>query len=220
MSHRIILLGAPGSGKGTQARQLAAEWGVPQVATGDMLRDAAAQGNPLGLEAKRHMDSGALVPDEVVIGLVAERLRSPDAKARFVLDGFPRTVIQAEALDRLLGDEGLPLDRVVFLDVSREELLRRLTGRRVCRKCGTAYHVASAPPKTPDRCDRCPGELYQRADDAPAAVARRLDVYEKQTAPLLAYYERRGLLEAVRGEGAMDGVTASIRKAVGGAGAA
>jgi len=220
VSNRIILLGAPGSGKGTQARQLAGEWGVPQIATGDMLREAAAQGSPLGLEAKRHMDSGALVPDGVVIGLVAERLGRPDAKAGFVLDGFPRTVTQAEALDRLLGEQGLPLERVVFLDVSREELLRRLTGRRVCRQCGTAYHLVSAPPRTADRCDLCQGDLYQRADDAPAAVARRLDVYEKQTAPLLAYYERRGLLAAVRGEGAMDGVTAGIRKAVRGAGAA
>jgi adenylate kinase len=185
-----------------------------------MLREAAAQGSALGIEAKRHMDSGALVPDGVVIGLVAERLGRPDVKAGFVLDGFPRTVTQAEALDRLLGAQGLPLERVVFLDVSREELLRRLTGRRVCRQCGTAYHLVSAPPRTADRCDLCQGDLYQRADDAPATVARRLDVYEKQTAPLLAYYERRALLAAVRGEGAMDGVTVGIRKAVRGAGAA
>lgn len=220
MSDRIILLGAPGSGKGTQARQLAGEWGVPQIATGDMLREAAAQGSPLGLEAKRHMDSGGLVPDDVVIGLVAERLARPDAKAGFVLDGFPRTVAQAEALDRMLAEQGLPLDRVVCLGVSREELLRRLTGRRVCRQCGTAYHLESAPSRAGDRCDLCSGELYQRADDAPAAVARRLDVYEKQTAPLLAYYQRRGLLADVRGEGAMDAVTAEIRVAVRAAGGA
>ena len=220
MSNRIILLGAPGSGKGTQARQLAAEWGVPQIATGDMLREAAAHGSPLGLEAKRYMDTGGLVPDGVVIGLVAERLARPDAKKGFVLDGFPRTVAQAEALGRILGKQGLSLDRVAFLDVSRAELLRRLTGRRVCRRCGAAYHLVSAPPQTSDRCDACKGELYQREDDAPAAVARRLDVYEKQTAPLLAYYERGGLLTAVRGEGAMDDVTAGIRKAVRGTGAA
>ncbi|MEK7770250.1 MAG: nucleoside monophosphate kinase, partial [candidate division NC10 bacterium] len=143
MSNRIILLGAPGSGKGTQARHLAAEWGVPQIATGDMLREAAAHGSPLGLEAKRYMDTGGLVPDGVVIGLVAERLARPDAKAGFVLDGFPRTVAQAEALDRILREPGLPLDRVVFLDVSRAELLRRLTGRCVCRQCGAAYHLVS-----------------------------------------------------------------------------
>lgn len=219
MTSRIILLGAPGSGKGTQARHLAAQWGVPQIATGDMLREAAAQGSPLGLEAKRHMDSGGLVPDDVVIGLVAERLGRPDAKTGFVLDGFPRTVAQAEALDRILAEQALPLDRVVFLDVSRDELLRRLTGRRVCRHCGTAYHLESAPPRTADRCDLCTGALYQRSDDAPAAVARRLDVYETQTAPLLAYYERRGLLAGVRGEGAMEDVTAAIHAAVRGAGA-
>lgn len=220
MSNRIILLGAPGSGKGTQARHLAVEWGVPQIATGDMLREAAAHGSPLGIEAKRYMDTGGLVPDGVVIGLVAERLARPDAKAGFVLDGFPRTVVQAEALSRILGKQGCSLDRVAFLDVSRAELLRRLTGRRVCRSCGAAYHLVSAPPQTSGRCDACEGELYQREDDAPAAVARRLDVYEKQTASLLAYYERGGLLAAVRGEGAMDDVTAGIRKAVRGTGAA
>jgi len=185
-----------------------------------MLREAAAQGTPLGLEAKRHMDAGGLVPDDVVIGLVAERLARPDAKVGFVLDGFPRTVAQAGALDRMLGEQGLPLDRVVFLDVCRDELLRRLTGRRSCRQCGAAYHLVSAPPKTAGRCDGCQGELYRREDDAPEAVARRLEVYETQTAPLLAYYERRWLLAAVRGEGAMDGVTDGIRKAVRGAGAA
>lgn len=213
---RMILLGAPGAGKGTQARQLAHEQGVPQVATGDMLREAVAHKTPLGLEAKRYMDSGGLVPDEVVIGLVAERLAQPDAKSGFVLDGFPRTVAQAEALDRMLRERGTPLDRVVFLDVSRAELLRRLTGRRVCRQCGTAFHLVSAPPRTPGRCDKCQGELYQREDDAEGPVARRLDVYQTQTAPLLDYYRERGLLAGVAGEGAMDAVATGIRRAVGG----
>ncbi len=210
----MILLGAPGAGKGTQARQLAQEWGVPQVATGDMLREAVAHKTRLGLEAKRFMDSGGLVPDEVVIGLVAERLGRPDAKSGFVLDGFPRTVAQAQALDRMLGEAGTPLERVVFLDVSRAELLRRLTGRRVCRQCGTAFHLVSAPPRTPGRCDKCQGELYQREDDAEGPVARRLDVYQTQTAPLLDYYRGQGLLASVAGEGAMDAVATGIRRAV------
>jgi adenylate kinase len=214
MSTRVIFLGAPGAGKGTQARRLAAGAGVPQVATGDMLREAVAAGTPLGREAKRYMDSGALVPDEVVIGLVDERLARADAAAGYVLDGFPRTVAQAEALDRLLRHRGQDLDRVIFFDVSRDELLRRLTGRRVCRACGTAFHVVSAPPKNAGRCDQCGGELYQREDDAEATVTRRLDVYQTQTAPLLDYYRERGLLVRVAGEGPVDGVAERIRKAV------
>jgi len=215
VSARVIFLGPPGAGKGTQARDLAAEWGVPQVATGDMLREAAAAKTALGLEAKRHMDSGGLVPDEVVIGLVEERLARPDARAGFVLDGFPRTAAQAKALDAMLKARGIALDRVVFLDVSREELLRRLTGRRVCRQCGTPFHIVSAAPRVADRCDKCGGELYQRSDDSSEAVANRLDVYEKQTAPLLAYYRDRGLLADVGGEGPVNRVAGDIRKAVG-----
>jgi adenylate kinase len=211
---RVVFLGPPGAGKGTQSRQLADERGAAHVATGDMLREAVAQGTPLGREAKRHMDAGGLVPDDVVIGLVAERLGQPDAVNGFVLDGFPRTAAQAEALDRMLGGRGLALDRVIFLDVSRAELLRRLTGRRVCRNCGANYHVVSAPPRTPGRCDSCGGALYQREDDAEAAVAHRLDVYERQTAPLLAYYRTRGQLASVSGEGAVDEVAAAITRAV------
>jgi adenylate kinase len=211
---RVIFLGAPGAGKGTQARRLAAGSGVPQVATGDMLREAVAEGTPLGREAKRYMDQGALVPDEVVIGLVDERLARPDAGRGYVLDGFPRTVTQAEALDALLRRRGQALDRVVFFDVSREELLRRLTGRRVCRQCGTAFHLASAPPRTEGRCDQCGGEVYQRVDDAESTVARRLDVYQAQTAPLLDYYRQRNLLVRVAGEGPVDRVAAAIQKAV------
>jgi len=211
---RVVFLGAPGAGKGTQARRLAAGSGVPQIATGDMLREAVAEGTPLGREAKRYMDQGALVPDEVVIGLVDERLSRPDAGPGYVLDGFPRTVAQAEALDALLGRRGQDLDRVVFFDVSREELLRRLTGRRICRRCGTAFHLVSAPPKTEGRCDQCGGELYQREDDAESTVARRLDVYQTQTAPLLDYYGKRGLLVRVAGEGPVDQVAVAIQRAV------
>ena len=215
MSVRVVFLGPPGAGKGTQARDLAREWGVPQVATGDMLREAVARRTPLGLEAKRHMDTGGLVPDDVVIGLVAERLARPDAAPGFVLDGFPRTVAQAEALDRMLRERGTPLDRVVFFDVSRPELLRRLTGRRTCRACGAGFHVASAPPRVEGRCDACGQELYQREDDAEGPVARRLDVYDTQTAPLLGYYGDRGLLTTVPGEGTVERVGAAIRSAVG-----
>ncbi|HZE35270.1 MAG TPA: adenylate kinase [Candidatus Eisenbacteria bacterium] len=215
MSLRVIFLGPPGAGKGTQAQALASEWGVPHVATGDMLREAVAAKSPLGLEAKRHMDSGGLVPDDVVIGLVGERLAQPDAKAGVVLDGFPRTVAQAEALDALFARTGRSLDRVVFFDVSRDELLRRLTGRRVCRACGRTFHLVSAPPTVAGKCDACGGELYQRDDDSEATVATRLDVYQKQTAPLLDYYRSRGLLAQVRGEGSVSQVTDAIRKATG-----
>jgi len=215
VSLRVIFLGPPGAGKGTQAQALAREWGVPHVATGDMLREAVVARAPLGLEAKRHMDSGGLVPDEVVIGLVGERLAQPDAKVGVVLDGFPRTVTQAEALDGLFARTSLTLDRVVFFDVSRDELLRRLTGRRVCRACGRTFHLVSAPPKVVGKCDACGGELYQRVDDSEATVATRLDVYEKQTAPLLDYYRRRKLLAEVRGEGSVDQVADAIRRATG-----
>jgi len=183
-----------------------------------MLREAVAAKTPLGLEAKRHMDSGGLVPDEVVIGLVGERLAQPDAKAGVVLDGFPRTVALAEALDALFARTGILLDRVIYFNVSRDELLRRLTGRRVCRACGRTFHLVSAPPKVAGKCDACGGELYQRADDSEATVATRLDVYQKQTSPLLAYYRGRNLLAEVAGEGSVAQVAEAIRKATNQAG--
>jgi adenylate kinase len=215
VSLRVIFLGPPGAGKGTQAQDLAREWGVPHIATGDMLREAVAAKTALGLEAKRHMDSGGLVPDDVVIGLVGERLAQPDAKTGCVLDGFPRTAAQAKALDALFARAGIALDRVIFFDVSRAELLRRLTGRRVCRACGRTFHLVSAPPIVPDKCDGCGGELYQRADDSEATVAKRLDVYQTQTAPLLDYYRDRKLLAEVAGEGPVDRVAEAIRRAMG-----
>jgi adenylate kinase len=213
---RVAFLGPPGAGKGTQARELAREWGVPHVATGDMLREAVAGGTPLGREAKRYMDQGALVPDDVIVGLVRERLGAPDAARGFLLDGFPRTIPQAEALDRVLQDLGGDLDAVVYFDVEETELLRRLTGRRLCRACGTPFHTVSNPPRRPGVCDACGGELYQRQDDDEATVRNRLAVYERQTAPLLDYYRSRGLLSSVRGEGRIDDIRGSVRAAVAG----
>jgi adenylate kinase len=214
---RVAFLGPPGAGKGTQARELAREWDVPHVATGDMLRDAATAGTPLGREAKGYMDRGALVPDDVIIRMIAERLRRPDAGRGFLLDGFPRTIAQAEGLERLLKDLGQPLERVVYFDVSEPELLRRLTGRRVCRACQTAFHLVSAPPKVAGVCDRCGAELYQREDDSEATVLNRLKVYARQTAPLLDWYRSRGILVSVPGEGAITDIRRSVRDAARGA---
>jgi len=212
---RLAFLGPPGAGKGTQARDLSREWGVPHLATGDMLREALAARTALGLEAKRFMDQGALVPDEVIIGLMRERLAKPDAAKGFIVDGFPRTIAQAEALARLLKDAGQALNAVIFFDVSEEELLRRLTGRRVCRQCQTTYHLVSAPPQKPGVCDRCGGELYQREDDRAETVRRRLEVFARQTTPLLDYYRQRNLLTTVAGEGPIDSIRQAIRRAAG-----
>jgi adenylate kinase len=186
---------------------------VPQIATGDMLREAVAAGTPLGREAQRIMESGALVPDDVIVGLIADRLRQPDAARGFILDGFPRTIGQAESLDRLLKDLDQTLDAVVNFDVSEPELLRRLTGRRLCRQCQTAFHLVSAPPARPGVCDRCGGQLYQRDDDSEATARHRLDVYARQTAPLLDHYRGRGLLASIQGEGSVDAIRAAIRRA-------
>jgi adenylate kinase len=210
---RVVLLGPPGAGKGTQARRLATRWSVPQVATGDMLREAVAHGTRLGLEARRYMDAGDLVPDAVIIGLVRERLAQPDGRKGFVLDGFPRTAAQAEALDRLLEAEGTPLDRVVLFQVADDEPVARLSGRWVCRNCGRNYHVTLSPPRVPGRCDACGGELYQRTDDEEATVRRRLAVYVRDTRPLVDYYRQRGVLTTISGTGTMDAVHAELVRA-------
>lgn len=207
---RVIFLGPPGAGKGTQARRAAGRWGVPQIATGDMLREAVAAGTPLGREAQQHMDAGGLVPDEVIIGLVVERLAQPDAQKGFVLDGFPRTAAQALALDRLLEEHALALDRVILFQLEDSELLTRLTGRRVCGACGRNYHVAFSPPAKADRCDGCGGALYQRSDDEEVTVRWRLAVYARDTRPLVEYYRGRSLLETISGAGTVEQVFEAI----------
>jgi len=216
---RVIFLGPPGAGKGTQARELAKEWGVPQIATGDMLREAVAMDAPLGRQARSYMERGALVPDDVIIALIAERLAQPDAKRGFVLDGFPRTIAQAEALGQLLDELGQQLDRAIFFDVSEPELLRRLTGRRSCPVCQATYHVVAAPPRREGVCDRCGSVLVQREDDREATVRTRLRVYNEQTAPLLDYYRSRGRLARVAGEGSIESIRGEIRRAAGAASA-
>lgn len=212
---RVAFLGPPGAGKGTQARDLAREWGVVHIATGDMLREAVAAQTTLGKEAKRYMDQGALVPDEVVIGAMAERLAQPDAARGFILDGFPRTIAQANALARLLTGRAQDLGAVIHFEVSEPEVLRRLTGRRVCRTCAATFHLATTPPKRAGVCDGCGGELSQREDDSERTVKNRLEVYGRQTAPLLDYYRGRGLLRTVAGEGRIEDIRRAIRKAAG-----
>jgi adenylate kinase len=213
---RLLFLGPPGAGKGTQARELAREWGVPQVATGDMLREQMAAGTALGREAKQYYDKGELVPDDVILRMVADRFRQPDAANGFLLDGFPRTIAQADGLATMLEQLGQKLDAVVYFDVSQPELVRRLTGRRLCRDCQAPYHLVSAPPTRDGVCDKCGGPLYQRADDSEATVLNRLQVYARQTAPLLDYYRERGLLRTVQGEGAVERIRQGLRDAVGG----
>lgn len=197
----VVLLGAPGAGKGTQAERIVADYGLPHISTGDMLRAAVAAGTPMGREAAKYMEAGALVPDEVVVGVVKERLAQPDAREGFLLDGFPRTVAQAEALDALLAAEGRAITHVILIEVPDEELVQRIAGRRSCGRCGKLYNVTFDPPKAEGVCDVCGGELVQRADDNEETVRRRLAVYHEQTAPLVDYYRRRGVLRTVFGGG-------------------
>lgn len=208
-------MGPPGAGKGTQAVRLAERWGVPHVSTGDAFRRAVAASTPLGELARGYMERGELVPDEVVNGVVAERLGQEDCRAGFVLDGYPRTVGQAEALRRLTRDRGQPLDAVVNLAVSEEELVRRAEGRWVCPRCGANYHLRFRPPRERGRCDGCGAELAQRPDDRPDTVRQRLRVYREQTEPLLEFYRREGLLVEVNGSGSVEEVTEAIVAAVG-----
>jgi adenylate kinase len=209
----VVLLGAPGSGKGTQAERIAPAFGLPHISTGDMLRAAVARGADLGLAAKRHMDAGELVPDEVVVGIIRDRLAEDDAGGGFLLDGFPRTLEQAGALDAMLAQSGRALTDVLLFDVPEEELVRRLSGRRTCRSCGKGYHLVFDPPDVDGVCDKCGGELFQRDDDNEATVRKRLAVYGRQTEPLVGYYADHGLLETVYGGGRMpDEVFADVRR--------
>ncbi len=213
---RIALLGPPGAGKGTQARALALLWGIPQVASGDLLRAVVREDSELGREAASYMDRGQLVPDELVLKLIAERLREKDAHKGFILDGFPRNVSQAEALAKGLDRFGLKLDKAVAVIVPDEEIVKRISGRRTCAKCNAMYHVAFEPPAKPGICDKCGGQLYQREDDAEDTVRERLKVYAETTRPLLDHYGRLGLLAQVNGVGRTDDVEKRILSAVNG----
>jgi adenylate kinase len=206
----IVLLGAPGAGKGTQAARMVERYGLAHISTGDMFRAAVKAGTPMGTEAKRYMDDGKLVPDEVVIGIVAERLAEPDVAAGFMLDGFPRTVVQADALNRVLAESGRALDAVVLIDVPRELLLERLTARRQCRSCERIYNVLWDAPAVEGVCDTCGGEVYQRDDDNAQTVSSRLDVYESQTQPLIDYYAAQGVLKPVDGTKTPDEVFEAV----------
>jgi adenylate kinase len=196
---KLILLGPPGAGKGTQAKMLTERFDIPQISTGDILRAAVKDRTPMGVKAKSFMDAGGLVPDEVVIGIVRERLQNQDCAAGFILDGFPRTVAQADALKETLHSLGKDLDAVISLEVDTESLVERLTGRRTCRECGQGYHIKFDPPREAGRCDACGGELFQRDDDSEETIRKRLEVYHAQTSPLVAYYRNEDLLLPVDG---------------------
>lgn len=200
----IILLGPPGAGKGTQAQRVVDRYHIPQISTGDILRAAVKEKRPLGLKAKSFMDEGKLVPDELVIGIIEERLKASDCKKGFILDGFPRTIAQAEALQLILSNMGKSIDHVLNIEVEDEELVRRLTGRRTCKNCGGMFHILFQPPKKEGSCDRCGGPLYQREDDKEETIRTRLKEYQKQTAPLIGYYQRKKMLRPVEGVGGQD----------------
>jgi adenylate kinase len=204
---RIILLGPPGAGKGTQAVRLVERWGIPHISTGDILRANVREGTPLGTEAKRFMDAGDLVPDEVIIGMVGDRLAEPDTSVGFLFDGFPRTVPQAKALEALVNARETPIDVVLRLVVDHDDVVARLTGRRTCSDCGRIHHVMTDPPGADGRCAACGGEVVQRDDDREDVVLNRLEVYRTQTAPLEHFYFERGLLRDIRAVGSVDEVT-------------
>jgi adenylate kinase len=210
----MVLLGPPGAGKGTQAQQLEEELKIPQIASGDLLRLAVRNKTPLGLEAKRYMDQGALVPDDLVLKMIEERLADPDAAKGFILDGFPRTLAQAEALRAMLERNHQALDGVLALVVPDQEIIKRISGRRTCKNCGAMYHTIFDPPRNVGLCNKCNSELYQRDDDAEDTVKMRLEVYDTQTRPLLNYYQERGLLKRVDGVGSLDNVRQRIAAAV------
>ena len=200
----LILLGPPGAGKGTQAQRIIERYRIPQISTGDMLRAAVKEGTPLGKKAKSFMDQGQLVPDGVVIGIIDERLKASDCNAGFILDGFPRTIAQAEALQTILPKTGKSIDHVINIEVESEELIHRLTGRQTCKNCGAMFHILFHTPKQEGICDRCGGMLYQRDDDKEETIRTRLKEYQKQTAPLIEYYQLKDMLRSIQGVGSQD----------------
>jgi len=208
-------MGLPGAGKGTQADKIVSKYNVPHISTGDMFRSAIKGGTELGLKAKSFMDQGALVPDEVTIGIVRERLSKSDCDNGFLLDGFPRTVAQAEALENMLSDLNKKIDFVINIDVDQSILMERLTGRRICKDCGATYHLVFNPPAKEGVCDRCGGELYQRADDNAETVQNRLEVNIQQTKPLLDFYEDKGYLRNINGQQEIDTVFTEVEKLLG-----
>ncbi|MCI8419936.1 MAG: adenylate kinase [Oscillospiraceae bacterium] len=208
---KLILLGAPGAGKGTQAEILCKKLSIPTISTGNILRAAIKEGTPTGLKAKSFIDAGALVPDEVIIGIVDERLSQPDCQKGYILDGVPRTIAQAEALEKA----GISFDAVVSIEISEEEILSRMSGRRVCEACGSSYNVVAVPPRVEGICDNCGGKLIQRKDDTPETVHERLKVYHTETEPLVDFYRQRGLLRPVRSADTKEGTTQAILAALG-----
>jgi adenylate kinase len=212
---RIVLLGAPGSGKGTQAKKLVADYGYPQVSTGDLLRDAVARGTAHGLKAKAAMEAGQLVSDEIVLGILKDRIAQPDAARGFILDGFPRNLAQAEALEGVLEDLDQPLDGAVLMDLDLGILMKRLTGRRSCTGCGRVYNIYYLPPPADGRCGSCGGELVQRSDDREETISRRLEVYRAETEPLVDYYRKLGKLKVVEAEGELEDVYQRLVRSLG-----
>ena len=212
---RAVLLGPPGAGKGTQAVRLVEKYEIPHISTGDIFRKNIKEGTELGKKAQEYMNAGALVPDELVVDLVKDRLQQDDCKNGFLLDGFPRTIFQAEKLDEFLSESNLKMDIVINLKVEKEALTKRLTGRRVCKDCGASYHIVNIPPKKEGVCDICGGELIQRKDDNIETVENRINVYEEQTAPLIGYYKEAGSLVDFDGEASLDEVFDAIVQAIG-----
>lgn len=210
MGMKLILLGAPGAGKGTQAEVLCQKLGIPTISTGNMLRTAIQEGTPVGLQAKSFMDAGKLVPDEVIIQIVAQRIAQPDCAAGFILDGVPRTIAQAEALDAA----GVRFDRVLSLEITDQEIEERMSGRRVCSKCGASFHIHARPTKAEGVCDNCGGPVVQREDDKPETVRHRLEVYHQQTEPLKGYYQAKGLLTLVENRPTIEATTQAIMEAL------
>ncbi len=207
---RLILLGPPGAGKGTQAKMLTEKFGVPQISTGDILRKAASNDTELGKQAKAVMDDGQLVPDEIVIGLIKQRIRDEDCAQGFILDGFPRTIVQAEKLSETLEEMNLSIDTVIDFEINPQELLERLTGRRSCSNCGAMFHDETRQPKKTGICDGCGHELYQRPDDNRETIIKRLEVYEKETAPLKEFYRKRGNLKSIEGRGSVEDIFSQV----------